>query len=70
MGIASSKAHINMEDKKKGDRERDKFAKLENAGSKGKKNAHQERSLEKAPKPKKHVKKEKQVEEPEIKMEE
>lgn len=70
MGIASSKAHINMEDKKKGDKERDKFAKLENAGGKGKKNAYQERSLEKTPKPKKHVKKEKQVEEPEIKMEE
>jgi len=70
MGIASSKAHINMEDKKKGDKERDKFAKLENAGGKGKKNSYQERSLEKAPKPKKHVKKEKQVEEPEIKMEE
>ena len=69
MGIAASKPHIKIEDKKKGDKERDKFAKLENA-NKGKKGIHQERSLEKAPKPKKHVKKEKQVEEPEIKMDE
>ena len=69
MGIAASKAHIKIDEKKKGDKERDKFSKLENA-KKGKKNAHQERSLEKAPKPKKHVKKEKQVEEPEIRMEE
>ncbi|MBQ2746921.1 MAG: translation initiation factor IF-2 [Firmicutes bacterium] len=69
MGIAASKPQIKMDEKKKGDKEHDKFAKLE-AGGKGKKNAHQERSLEKAAKPKKHVKKEKIVEEPEIRMEE
>ncbi len=56
------------DDKKKTDKERDKFAKLE--GGKKAKNVRDTKSLEKSSKPKKHVKKEKQVEEPQINMEE
>ncbi|MBR5740059.1 MAG: translation initiation factor IF-2, partial [Firmicutes bacterium] len=54
-------------DKKKGDKEHDKFSKLENGGKKSKK-AMELRSLEKAEKPKKHSKYKQQVveEEPDI----
>ncbi len=63
-----SKPTIKREDKEK-DKERDKFAKLEKGG-KPKPAAKPTRSLEKAPKPKKHQQKPRIVEEPEVSMEE
>jgi len=63
-----TKPTIKRDDKEK-DKERDKFAKLEKGG-KSKPNNTKTRSLEKAPKPKRHQQKPKVVEEPEVSMEE
>ena len=68
MGLANTRP-AKREERHKAEKERDKFAKLE--GGKQKSKLFNEKSLEKAAKPRKHVKKEKpQVEEQTINMDE
>ncbi|MDD2217292.1 MAG: translation initiation factor IF-2 [Eubacteriales bacterium] len=71
MGVPGGKSNVKKGDKKKTtkDKEKNKFAKIETP--RGKKDpVRTQRSLEKAPKPKKHIKKEKPVQEQNIIIEE